>query len=291
MFELVMLGTSSANPTVHRNLPAIAVRKEGQLLLLDCGEGTQRQMMLYGVSYMKVSAIFLSHLHLDHCLGVFGLIETMALNGRTNELKIFGPKGTSALLEAKYELHDFAKVQEIAPGFEADFGQFFVRAIKVLHTKNSLGFILQEKDKIRFYEEKAHMLGLKGPMFSEILRKGQLPIGGRKVSLKEVTYVQKGKKIAYSGDTLPSPEFAKAAKEADLLIHEATFSSEFDQEAKDSLHSTAAGAAWVAKKAGAKRLILTHISSRFRDPTVLLEEARAIFPSVEVAYDGMKLQV
>ncbi|MEM4554363.1 MAG: ribonuclease Z [Candidatus Anstonellaceae archaeon] len=291
MFEITMIGTSSGVPTPQRGMPAIALRRENVLLLFDCGEGTQRQMMCLGISYMKVRGIFLSHLHLDHYLGIFGLIETMALNGRQDLLEIFGPPGTRKSIGTKYELRPFVKINEIQPGSAVDFGSFTVRAVAVLHTQNSLGFVIEEKEKIRFYEERAHLAGLRGKMFSEILEKGELSISGKKVRLKDLTYVQKGKKVAYSGDTAPCADFAKAAKDSDLIIHEATFSSELEQDAKEANHSTAAQAAAIAKKARAKRLILTHISGRYKDPSVLVEEARKIFPATEAAYDGMKLQV
>ncbi|MEM4348388.1 MAG: ribonuclease Z [Candidatus Anstonellaceae archaeon] len=291
MFEVTMIGTSSGVPTPQRGMPAIAIRRENVLLLFDCGEGTQRQMMCFGVSYMKVRAIFISHLHLDHYLGIFGLIETMALNGRQETIEIFGPSGIKKSLGAKYEFHPFVKITEISPNFVADFGSFTVRAIPVLHTENSLGFIIEEKEKIRFYEEKAHLAGLRGKMFSDILAKGELLIAGKKVKLKDITYVQKGKKIAYSGDTAPCLDFAKAAKDSDLMIHEATFSSDLQQEAKEAKHSTSAEAAAIAKRSRAKKLILTHISGRYKDPSVLVEEARKIFPETEVAYDGMRIQL
>jgi ribonuclease Z len=286
MFEITMLGTSSGAPTVERSLPSIAVRKDGDVYLLDCGEGAQRQMMRFGVSYMKVKAIFITHLHLDHFLGAFGLIETMALNGRAEKLTIYGPAGSKGAFGKK----DFLEVVEIEDGFSLDAGEFSIFAFKVSHARDSFGFAFQEKEKVRFYEEKAHAAGLRGQMFSQLLQKGELKVGKKTVKLKDVTYRQGGRLLVYSGDTLPSTAVAKAAKGADLLIHESTFGSDREAEAAEAKHSTAAQAALIAKKAGVKKLLLTHISGRYRGTAPLLEEAKKIFPCIVVAQDGLKLE-
>ena len=287
MFEITMLGTSAAVPTPHRNLSSIAVRKDGDVYLLDCGEGTQRQMMKCGVSYMKVKAIFISHLHLDHWLGMLGLIETMNLNGRQEQLTVYAPAGLSDFAGKR----QFVKFVELKEGALADFGEFSVSAFATKHSPHSFGFSFQEKERRRFYEEKAHAAGVRGQLFSKIMKEGELKIGGKKVLLKNITYLQPGKKLVYTSDTAPCAAVAKAAKGADLLIHEATFSEEHEAEAKEANHSTAAQAAQIAKKAGAKKLLLTHISGRYRDTTPLLEEAKKHFAAVQVAEDGMKLEI
>ncbi len=286
MFEITMLGTSSGAPTVERSLPSIAVRRDGDICLLDCGEGAQRQMMRFGVSYMRVKAIFITHLHLDHFLGAFGLIETMALNGRSEKLTIYGPAGSKGVFGKK----EFLEVVEIGDGFHLDYGEFSVSAFKVSHSRDSLGFAFQEKEKVRFYEEKAHAAGLRGQMFSQLLQKGELKVGKKTVKLKDVTYRQEGRLLVYSGDTVPTIAVAKAAKGADLLIHESTFGSDREAEAAEAKHSTAAQAAFIAKKAGVKKLLLTHISGRYKDTSLLLEEAKKIFPNTAIAQDGMKLE-
>lgn len=287
MFEVTMLGTSSATPTVRRGMPAIAVRRDGDVFLLDCGEGTQRQMMLYGISYMKVKAIFITHLHMDHFLGVFGLVETMGLNGRTEKLSIYGPRGSKAVFGKK----SFTEIIEIGESFTLDAGEFSVSAFPTGHSQDSFGFVLEEKSRLRFYEDKAKAAGLRGPMFTQIMRKGSLKVNGKTVKLKDVTYEQPGKKVVYTGDAVPCAAVAKAAKGADLLIHESTFCSDRTAEAKEAKHSTALQAAQVAKKAGVKILLLTHISGRYPDPSPVLEDARAAFPSAQVAQDGTRLEV
>ncbi len=287
MFEITMLGTSCAVPTIQRNLSSIAVRRDGDVFLLDCGEGTQRQMMKFGVSYMKVKAIFITHLHLDHFLGAFGLVETMALNGRKEKLTIYGPAGTKATFGKQKE---FVEIIEIDGKLEADFGEFAASSFKVKHSRDSFGFVFEEKEKRRFHEEKAKSLGIKGPMFTKIMNEGKLKIGSKTVKLADVTYASHGRKIAYTGDTAPCEQTARAAKGADLLIHEATFAQEKADEAAEASHSTAAQAAEIAKKAGVKKLLLTHLSGRYRDAGVLLSEAKAIFENTLVAEDGMRLE-
>ncbi|MFA6328781.1 MAG: ribonuclease Z [Candidatus Micrarchaeia archaeon] len=287
MFEITVLGTSSAMPTPERSLSCIAVRKDGDIFLLDCGEGSQRQMLRFGVSYMKIRAIFITHLHLDHFLGVFGLLETLRLNGRKEKLTIYAPRGAAGVFGRK----DFLEVKEIDEKWSEDFGGFVASSFAAKHIGGSLGFALEEKEKIRFHEEKAKGLGLKGPMFTEIQKKGKLTVDGKVIKLKDVTYSSPGKKIVFSGDSAPCATLTRAAKGADLLMHESTFGSDKVAEAKDTSHSTAQDAATCAKKAGAKRLLLTHFSGRYADTTPLVAEAKKIFPAVEAAKDGMKLEV
>jgi len=287
MFELTVLGTSSAMPTPERSLSCIAVRKDGEIFLLDCGEGSQRQMMRFGASYMKIRAIFTTHLHPDHFLGVFGLLETLRLNGRTEKLTIYAPRGAAGVFGKK----DFLEVKEIDGKWSEDFGGFTVSSFAAKHIGGALGFCFQEPEKIRFHEEKAKGLGLKGPMFSEIQKKGKLSVNGKIVKLKDVTYTQDGRKVVFSGDSAPCAELSRAAKGADLLIHESTFGSDKEKEAKETSHSTAGDAAACAKKSGAKKLLLTHFSGRYADTAQLVAEAKEIFPATEAAKDGMKLEV
>jgi ribonuclease Z len=282
MFEIIFLGTSSATPTVERGLPSIAIRKEGKIILFDCGEGTQRQMMKFGVSYMKVDAIFISHLHLDHFLGLFGLIETMALHKREKPLEVFVPEGFKF-----FNKKPFLKITHIKDKDVFEFGNFSVSVFKNNHAQPSFAFLIKENDKIKFFEKKAKSLGIKGPLFSQILKEGELLIGKKKIKLKDVTYVQPGKKIVYSGDTAFLDEMIKIAKDADLLIHEATFCSDREEEAKNTLHSSAKQVAQLAKKAKVKKLVLTHLSGRYSDPELFLSDAKQ-FKNTIVAKDGLK---
>ncbi len=292
MFRIVFLGTSGAVPSSERSLPAIAMQRDGSVYLFDCGEGTQRQMMRFNVSYEKVKAVFLTHLHLDHVIGLFGLLETLKLKKRAG-LKIFGPPGTSALISPFAKEAGRAEIKEITGEekiFETD--DFSVSSFCTEHgLRHSFGYIIQEKEKIRFNAEKAHSLGMKGEMFREIQEKGKIKVEGKTIKLSEVACAVPGKKIIYSGDTKAFAGMAKIAKEADLLIHEGTYGNDREKEANERFHTSAVSAAKIAKKAKVKSLILTHISSRYPKAEVLEEEAKKVFANSRVAYDGMEISV
>lgn len=288
MPNLVFLGTAASVPTIERSLPSVAVKGK-ELYLFDCGEGTQRQMMKYRVGFGSVKGIFISHLHLDHFLGAFGLIETIRLSSVfANKLSIFAPPKFKEIMLNKW---GFLDVNEIKPGVLLKDCEAEISAFRVKHVYNCFGFVYKEYDKLKFYKEKAHKLGLKGIMFREIQEKGQININGKKIKLDEIVWKKPGKKIVYAGDCIPSENTVKAAKNADVLIHDGTFTDEFEQEALERGHSTAKQAAEIAKEAEVKQLILTHISGRYKDTNQLLKEARKVFPNTIVAEDGLKIEV
>ncbi|MFH1306751.1 MAG: ribonuclease Z [Candidatus Micrarchaeota archaeon] len=299
MLNITILGSSGSAPTKERNLPSIAVQINGDVLLLDCGEGTQRQMMKHGVSYAKVKAIFISHLHLDHFLGIFGLGETLRLSGRTTPIQIFGPPGTARVLYSfghrdLFNIHEISKknCSKTKPIFSLHNHEVFCFLVSHGKRMNAFGFAIKEKDKYRFYEEKAKYFGIHGPLFSKIQKEGKLKINKKTIKLKDVTYLQKGKKITYSGDTMYSKTITNAAKNSDLLIHDCTLDDEKHLLAKEKYHSTPSDGAKCAKKANAKKLLLFHLSGRYsKDSKILLEQAKKIFKNTEVAYDGMKLEL
>lgn len=278
-------------------MPAISVSINGSVLLLDCGEGTQRQMMRHGVSYAKVKAIFVSHLHLDHFLGVFGLLETLRLSGRGEKVDLFGPKGSSSVFgtNAILRLHELESMPEGAPPkkiSEFDGHAVFAFPVKHVSGRDCFGFAVEQLSYVRFHEAKAKKAGLKGQMFTEIQKKGELKIGKKTIKLQAITYLQKGKKVVYTGDTEYCEGVVSASSNADLLIHESTFCSDKVDEAKSKNHSTAADAARAAKKAKVSQLLLTHISGRYSDAKPLLQEASAIFKGkTAVAKDGLEIEV
>lgn len=305
MMDITVLGCAASTPTPERSLPSIAVRIEGEVLLLDCGEGSQRQMMRHGVSYAQVKAVFLSHLHLDHFLGLFGLGETLRLSGRPEPIEVFGPPGTSRFLSSFgpreiFSVHEITKelLEKCAPAAKApaagplySLNEHDVFVIPASHGArvNAYSFIIRERDRRRFHEKKAKDLGLAGPMFKEIQKKGSLKVGKKTIKLEDVTYVQPGKMIAYSGDTAYSPSLVHAARGADLLIHDSTFDETQRALADEKAHSTAADAAKTAAAAKVKQLLLFHLSGRYRDPKPLVEEAKKIFPNTIAAEDGLKI--
>ncbi|MFN7991206.1 MAG: ribonuclease Z [Candidatus Micrarchaeia archaeon] len=286
MLRVTFLGTSGSTPTVDRGMPAIAIKYESQLMLWDCGEGTQRQLMRYRVGYGSIDSIFITHPHLDHYLGLFGLLETLKLSSPSpRPVRVFVPRGLDV------EGYPFAEVGKIKNGELLRGKDFRVLAFGVKHCRGSHGFVFQEDERIKFHEDKAHSLGLQGPLFREIQMKGRVKTEKGTVELGDVTWVKPGRKVAYTGDCLPHEDTIEAVRGADLLIHEGTFDSSMEKEAAERMHSTVAAAADVAKRAGVKRLILTHISPRYSDSNILLEQARAVFPETDIAKDGLSIDI
>lgn len=295
MLKVDFIGTGGAVPSIKRAMPAIALHWD-KLFLWDCGEGTQREMMRRGVGYGGVEAIFITHLHLDHFLGVFGLIETIRMNTQREHLKVFAPRGLARMVEAMSPSFmrnpDFVQLEEMREDELYRGKDYSISAFRVEHGKESYGLVFHEDDKVKFNEKEAKGRGLKGKLFREIQEKGLVDVGGKKIKLEEVSWVRKGIKAVYTGDTTPSERVVLAARGADLLIHDGTFGEGTRDEAEGRMHSTAADAARIAKRAGVKKLILTHISCRYADAgKELLSEARAIFKNTELAKDGMEIEI
>lgn len=296
MIKATFLGTSGSTPTKNRALPAFAIEYNGKLLLFDCGEGTQRQMMYYGLNISKIEAIFLSHIHGDHTIGIAGIIRTLALNRREVPLDIYVPAGyeksISSLLKFDDVVLDYKiNVKPIRKGIIYKGNGFEVSAFKLKHTVITYGFVFKEEDKLHFIKDKIQGTGLKGTMFSELLSKGKLKVGSKLIKLKDITTLQPGIKIAYATDTRPSRETVEAARNADLLVHEATYESAESKLAIERQHSTALESAQLAKSTNAKRLVLTHMSARYKSLKTLLKEAKSVFPNTEVAKDGMSIEL
>ena len=290
--QITFLGTSGGVPTPKRGMPSIAIKWNGEIYLFDCGEGTQRAMMQNKVGYGSINSIFISHLHLDHFLGVFGLIETLhLLQPSPKPISIYAPEYFELINKYK-----FITLDKIKPrgGLLLQGNDFSISAFTVKHTKNSYGFIFKENDRRKFDEEKAHALGLQGRMFSEIQKKGSLVINGKKILLDDVSWIKPGRKIVYSGDCAPSENLIKVAKDADLLIHESTFANDKEDEAKERMHTTSKQAAMIAKQSNVKKLVLTHISPRYSEEESiknLLGDAKSVFNNTIVANDGLIVEV
>ncbi|HEY4648499.1 MAG TPA: ribonuclease Z [Gemmatimonadales bacterium] len=300
MLSVTFLGTGASIPTIDRNVAALAVHREGETLLFDCGEGTQRQMMRYGVGF-SFREIFFTHYHADHMLGLTGLLRTMGLQDRSNPVTLYGPRGAQRILGAAVSLgierNKFpVEVLEIRPGDRLVRDQYDIVVFETEHRADTLGFALVEHPRLgRFNPDRAQELGIpEGPLWGR-LHKGQtvtLENGQTFGPADLVGPPRKGRRLVYTGDTRPHFGVIEAAKQADLLIHEATFGGDELERAKETGHSTAAEAAWVAHEAGVSRLVLTHISSRYnRDASELLAEARAVFPETVIARDGMTVDV
>lgn len=295
------LGTSASRPTVERNVASLAVIREGETLLFDCGEGTQRQMMRYGISF-SLSEIFFTHMHADHMLGVIGLCRTLALQQRIEPMHLYGPPGADDLLHRAIKLGTERQtypieVTELTPGDVLKRDHYSIETFAVEHGgKSAMGLALVENERLgRFDPETARQLGIpEGPMWGAI-HKGQsvtLPDGRTVTSEYLVGPTRPGRRLVYAGDSRPCEATIAAARNADLLIHEATFSHEEAARALETGHSTAQEAAEVAVKAGARKLILTHFSARYAREAIELErEARAVFAETYIARDGMEIAI
>lgn len=269
--------------------------------MFDCGEGTQRQMMRWGVSF-ALSDIFFTHLHADHILGVIGLIRTMALQGRTESLTLWGPRGSSRVLKRAealgFERSTFpVEIVELETETPLKRDGYEIVPFVVDHRGSaSIGYSLVEQTrKGRFDPDHAKALGIpEGPLWGQIHR-GQavtLPDGRIIEPSVLVGPTRSGRHVVITGDTRPCTATVEHARDADLLIHEATFGDEEAERARETGHSTAREAAEVAREAGVRRLIITHFSARYsRDANSLATEAKAVFPETLVGKDGMEVDV
>ncbi|HLF16994.1 MAG TPA: ribonuclease Z [Candidatus Thermoplasmatota archaeon] len=298
--SVTFLGTGASWPTAERGLSAIAVKRGSEILLWDCGEGTQRQFQRSGLSYQQVSQVWLTHYHGDHCYGVPGLLKTMALNERKEPVWVYGPRGLGKIVEAWRVLRGWPKefplhVQEVKPGDRIEKDGYAVQVYAGDHGIESLAFALQEPDRPGFFDKpKALALGIpEGPLFGRLQRGEAVTTrDGRTFTPEQVVGpARPGRRIVYSGDTQPCLGVLEAAVGADLLILEATYTQDLVEKARENRHMTAAEAAAVAAKARARRLVLTHISPRYKDPAPILAEAKAVFPDTLIAEDLFTLEV
>lgn len=299
MIQVTFLGTAASRPTVARNVSAVMVHRGGESLLFDCGEGTQRQMMRFGTGF-AVHDIFFTHLHADHFLGVIGLLRTMGLQGREETMRLYAPDGGARTLHEAVNLGmervSFpVELIELQPDERVQRDGYDIVAYRSQHGSRSLGFALIEAERLgRFDPERARALGVpEGPLFGRLHRGESIELDGRTIDASQlVGAARPGRRIVYSGDTRPCAETLKIARDADLLIHDATFTHDEAARAKDTSHSTAREAAELAKRAGVLRLALTHISARYADdPRALEREARDVFQPAVVAYDGLTIDV
>jgi ribonuclease Z len=301
MLSLTFLGTSAARPTVERNVSALALQREGETLLFDCGEGTQRQMMRYGVSF-ALSEIFFTHFHADHFLGMIGLVRTLGLQGRGEPLRLYGPRGAkqvlnNALLLGVERVPFGVEIQEVKPG--AVIGErvgYAITAFATDHGAGSIGYALVEAERYgKFDPAKARALEIpEGPLWGKLQRGEAVELAdGRTLTAESVVGPRRpGRKVVITGDTAPCASVVAAAAGADLLVHEATFGEEEKDRAKETFHSTAREAAQVAKAAQVRKLVLTHLSARYSiSAEELVKEAREVFADVAAAKDGLVVDV
>lgn len=290
--KATFLGTSGSVPQKDKNFASLALSYRGETLLFDCPEGTQRQLMKSEHSLMRVNSVFISHMHADHFLGLFGWICTMTINQRKEKLTIFSPKGgKEKILKMLREV--------VKPCFEIEFKEikkgiilqtelFEVKAFPLKHDVPCYGFVFKEKDKVgEFNRKKAEQLGIPvGPLYAKLAAGEKIKVNGKTFTQKDVMDYSKkreGRKIVVVADTRPVKETIEAAKKADLLVHESAFLETQKDKAVETLHSTALEAAQIAKKAQVKKLVLFHFSARNTEEKEIMDDAKKEFENVFVA--------
>ncbi|MEM2236876.1 MAG: ribonuclease Z [Candidatus Caldarchaeum sp.] len=291
--RICFLGTGGGMPSKKRGLPSIAVRLKSSLILFDCGEGTQRQLIHAGLGMKPNLHIFITHLHGDHVLGLPGLLFTLSMNGRSEDVNVNGPPGIAGFLKAVMipqlgKLGFRVKVREINPGEAVNVDEVTVTCFRTEHTALSFGYVLQEAPRPgRMREEFLDSLGVpRGPLWGMLQKGRPITFNNRLITPEEAMDPPRpGRKIVYTGDTRPCKNVLEAARKADVLIHDSTFDNSLKNKAVEEGHSTASEAAETALNAGVRRLYLFHISPRYEDTEVLLREARMVFPESYVAED------
>ncbi|AFY80979.1 ribonuclease Z [Oscillatoria acuminata] len=305
--QITFLGTSSGVPTRSRNVSSLAVRlpQRSEVWLFDCGEGTQHQILSSDIKISQISRIFITHLHGDHIFGLMGLLASCGLAGNASRIDIYGPAGLNDYLAAcsRYSQTHFSypiKVHQSRPGVVYEDDEFIVKCGRLEHRVTAYGYRVEEKDRPgRFNVEKAAALGIpSGPLYGQLKRGETVTLSdGRQISGQELCGpTEPGRKMAYCTDTIFCEGAVQLAQDVDVLIHEATFSHQDAQLAIDRLHSTSTMAAQVALAAGVKHLIMTHFSPRYAPGNDiqledLRQEAQAIFPNTEMAYDFWTYEV
>ncbi len=300
--EVTFLGTTAGVPTKTRNHASVHLlyRSENEFqYLFDCGEGTQKQMLLAGVNFMRINDIFITHWHADHFAGLLGLLETMNLEGRKETLTIYGPEAdrfVPQLLDMGYGSKKFFvrwkpvefERNEISTVLQTP--EFSIVAAPMSHSIPAVAYGFYEHDRVKIDKAKAKKLGMpeKGPIFRKLKEEGAVEFKGKNIYLSDVSFSEPGKKVIYSGDTRACNNMIALARNADLLIHDATFFGERDSFEKDYKHATVEEVLRLAAEAGAKQTILTHISRRYQDLSELTEKI-ASTPNVKVAKDFMKI--
>ena len=295
--QITFLGTSSMVPTKERNHIAIFLSYGSEGVLFDCGEGTQRQFKIAGISLTKITKILISHWHGDHVLGLPGIMQSLSSTDYNNKLEIYGPVGTKKRMEKMFEAFVFDRrlnfaVKEVKSGIFFDGNDFQIEACPLEHGIETLGYSFVEKDKRRIDMKKVKKLGIpQGPLLGKLQQGKAIEHNGKKIIPEDAAYIENGKKVAYIADTVMCDNCYKIADNADLLICEATYSSKLADKSEEYGHLTAKHAAQIANKSNVKQLVLTHFSARYKNTQELEEDARNIFDNVICANDFMKIEL
>ncbi len=303
--KIVLLGTSSAVPTLTRGLSSTALVREGDVFLFDCGEGTQVQLMRSTVKRSRIHSIFIGHLHGDHLYGIAGLLSTLHLDGHEAPINVFGPEGLRHFLTAAFRTSDLKfkfnlTVQEFPRGYRGrvlDQDEFYVEALPLDHTIFCLGWRFQEKTKPGMFNlEKAQELGIpRGPLYRKLQHGENITLPDGRVITPDMVLgaPRPGKSVVYCLDTQFSERSIELADKCTALIHETTFGQDSADMARERKHSTMEDAARVAKEAGAEHLIATHFSSRYdgRQIAKIADDARGVFENITLGRDLLEVEI
>lgn len=301
-FQVKILGSNSATPAHNRNQTAQLLMVDNEYYLIDCGEGTQMQLIRYRIRFHKISHIFISHLHGDHYLGLMGLLLTMHLQGREQSLQIFGPAGLDEIITLQlrhsgtvlnYQLL-FTAVESQAPGLIYESKLLTVHAVPMVHRIACTGFVFREKPKSRRFNKAKLVEGITGEEIARLKAGEDVYSSDGTLLYRCLDYTLPPKRsysYAYCSDTRYEPAIIPYIKNVDVLYHESTFTQEFEERAKQTFHSTARQAALIAKEANANTLVLGHYSVRYKDLSPLLHEARDVFYNTLLAVEGETIEI
>ena len=295
--KIKFLGTSSMVPTKDRNHTSILLTYNAENILIDCGEGTQRQLKIANINPCKITKILLTHIHGDHTLGLPGLIQTLGANNYQKTLEIYGPKNTKNFISnilRTFHLENKIKLTiiEVNKRRFLETKEFYLEALPVKHTTYTLAYSFIEKDKRKInlsYTKKFNLI--KHPLLGELQMGKDINFKGKKITVDKATTLKRGKKISFIFDTELTQNCIEISKNADLLIAEATYESDLEEKAKEYQHLTSEQSALIAKKAKVNALILTHFSQRYKTPDQSLKEAKKIFKNTQAAKDFLEINL
>lgn len=292
--KIVFLGTSAAIPTQKRSLSSIVLKRAGELLIFDVGEGMQRNFLQAKLGVNKKMKVFITHLHIDHCLGLLGFFQTMSLLGRTKKIDVYGESRLKEFINQNFHIINIELAFKInihtieGEGIIASENDYEISCSRADHSVPAYSYCINEHQRPGIFNiDKATKLDIpKGELYHKLQNGEDVIVNGKLVKSEEVVGPKrKGRKIGISGDTRPSPKLRNFFDSCDILIFESTYAHDYQQKAIETFHSTSAEAALLAKESNCVKLILTHFSSRYNDPTTLLDEARDIHANVDLAED------
>jgi ribonuclease Z len=292
--KIVFLGTSAAIPTQNRGLSSIVIKRAGELLIFDVGEGMQKNFLQAKLGVNKKTKVFVTHLHIDHCLGLLGLFQTMSLLGRTRKIDIYGEPRLREFINENFRIINIALSFEIVihvidkEGVIATEDDYQISCCKADHSVPAFSYCIKEQPRLGVFNiKKAIELSIpKGNLYRRLQNGEDVVVQGKLIKSNQIVGPKrKGRKIGISGDTRPSSKLRNFFDSCDILIFESTYIHEYQRKAIETFHSTSTEAALLAKESNCNKLLLTHFSSRYNDPTILLDEARTIHNNVDLAED------